>query len=538
MARKGKPFDGEKSGANTGVSESKRPTATLELEATEIKDEETEAGSAKSAQMDSTVTTGESYEGAPLIDHEDVSGSSMDQDDMMDPAQSGQNYEEDSHAFWQGQSPISHLAAGLLGGLIAIVIGLIWLTGDVKNGTNEANRRLKERLTQIERNVGKLTSEQSALNKQFDATAKMLADFTDKQEGLVKRFETARKAETTAAAKSGDRLNKLEQSLQELVTMANTGGGNKFAEAAAITARMKDAEARLGDKLQSSTQTLKGDIENLLQEQGRSISVKMQKEFESVRGDTEGLARDVRRFQTDIKLLNQALKTVEEDITNIRAGAVKTGDMTGQVKPLNEKIALLENHVSILLEQKDKKQGDAKQTALAIAIANLKRAIDRGEPYEPELQSIEKLSPIKLQLSGLKTHSVDGIATVSSLERSFKDVIRSVLDADAANKNGSLVDKFLSNARAVVRVRRTGEIKGTDTEAIVARMEMRMKSGNLKGAVEEGASLKGPASEAVQVWLNKARARLRVEKALQRAEMDLLAALAGKDTGDKRGVRK
>ena len=87
---------------------------------------------------------------------------------------------------------------------------------------------------------------------------------------------------------------------------------------------------------------------------------------------------------------------------------------------------------------------------------------------------------------------------------------------------GRLWSRFVANAKSLVTIRRTGEISGDTTEAIVARMEERLETGDLAGAVAEGDALQGPARDAAAGWLADARARLEADMLLR----DLAARVA------------
>ena len=112
--------------------------------------------------------------------------------------------------------------------------------------------------------------------------------------------------------------------------------------------------------------------------------------------------------------------------------------------------------------------------------------------------------------------------TSRSLEARFPALVTAVLDAERAASDDSLWQKFLSNARKLITLRRTGEIAGEDTDAVLARMEERMKRGDLSTVIAEAQGLKGVAADAAAPWLKDASARV--------ATNDLLGALTANIT--------
>jgi hypothetical protein len=195
------------------------------------------------------------------------------------------------------------------------------------------------------------------------------------------------------------------------------------------------------------------------------------------------------------------------------------------LQPVNRQIAALEKSISGLIQRESKLQEGSRRTALAIALTSLRRAVDTGSPFAKELDAFRTLAPKDVPLQDLERLKDTGVPTIAALERSFPAMIKAVLDADAAQKQDSVIGQLLSNARSVVRIRRTGEIAGDSTEAVIARMETRVKSGNLTAAVEEAGALKGEPLREAEPWLNQVRARIAVDWAMRRVETELVAFL-------------
>ena len=79
---------------------------------------------------------------------------------------------------------------------------------------------------------------------------------------------------------------------------------------------------------------------------------------------------------------------------------------------------------------------------------------------------------------------------------------------------------------SLVTVRRTGEISGDTTKAVIARMEERLKVHDLSGAVNEAGALQGPAARAAKPWIDDAEARLRTDILVRELSADVAARLA------------
>jgi hypothetical protein len=191
------------------------------------------------------------------------------------------------------------------------------------------------------------------------------------------------------------------------------------------------------------------------------------------------------------------------------------------VDTLAPRITALDTRVAALEAKKDDPDAAAR-AALGLALSNLTRAATRAEPFARELDVVAEFLPNEPELAELKTVAADGVPTATSLEAQFPQVVREVLDAERAAKNDSLWQRFLSNARKLVTLRRVGEVAGEDTDAVLARMEERVKRGDLSATLAEAKGLQGTAAEAASPWVKDVTARVTTD--------DLLAALTANVT--------
>jgi hypothetical protein len=101
---------------------------------------------------------------------------------------------------------------------------------------------------------------------------------------------------------------------------------------------------------------------------------------------------------------------------------------------------------------------------------------------------------------------------------------RQIIAATAPDE-GWVADLW-GRVRSVVSVRRTGDIEGDTTQAIVARAEVRLGDRDVAGAVSELDSLDGLSLELVRPWLELARARATADEAAALIATRAVALLA------------
>jgi hypothetical protein len=91
--------------------------------------------------------------------------------------------------------------------------------------------------------------------------------------------------------------------------------------------------------------------------------------------------------------------------------------------------------------------------------------------------------------------------------------------------DSSTWDKLVSKARTAVNYRRTGDVKGDNNEAVLARMEHKFKDGHVEDVLAEAKALDGQAAQIMAPWLQKLEARLMVERTVQKLEDQLITNL-------------
>jgi hypothetical protein len=103
-----------------------------------------------------------------------------------------------------------------------------------------------------------------------------------------------------------------------------------------------------------------------------------------------------------------------------------------------------------------------------------------------------------------------------------------MLDADAEPTDGSVVDRLLTGAKSIVRVRKVNHAPGDNSaEAVIGRMETALRDSRLGDVIEEAKKLSDKVRAPAKAWLAKIDGRFAVEKALADIEAQLKGSLAG-----------
>ena len=254
-----------------------------------------------------------------------------------------------------------------------------------------------------------------------------------------------------------------------------------------------------------------------------------------------GIARfdaELAALRTDAGRFAQRLDTLKGEIEERLKGAAKAADLA----PLATSLATVERDVQTFLKSEADRTANASASAtqmlLALELANLKRAVDRGEGYVEELGRAKKLGGSMLNFTALERYMQEGAAAPQELAKSFRRVADTMLDAEAEAPNSTLMDRLLSGARSIVRVRKAGHAPDDATvEAVVGRMEAALKDGRLAEVLAQAKKLPPKAALAGEDWVKKVEARQAVEQAMAEVEAQLKSSLGGSKSAAPEGKR-
>jgi len=192
-------------------------------------------------------------------------------------------------------------------------------------------------------------------------------------------------------------------------------------------------------------------------------------------------------------------------------------ELRSQAEALASKIAGLEDTQAQLSQQID---APARQIDLAraIAAAGLKSAIDRGGSFMSELEAFASVAPDDPAVAELRDLAARGVPSRSGLVAGFSDAAGKAIAAAApTDPEAGLVDRLMSSALSVVKVRKVGDVEGDSAEAIVARAEARLANGDLDAAVAEWSALPEASRAATAEYGDALAARARAEKLIAAA---------------------
>jgi hypothetical protein len=248
-----------------------------------------------------------------------------------------------------------------------------------------------------------------------------------------------------------------------------------------------------------------------------------------VRSRLDGMVDAGRDLDRSVQALSEKIQALESQTGG--GGPSKSdirGEVAAQTAPLGQRLATAERELEALIRAQNERQSDSRTAALTLALTNLKRAISDGRPFAGELAAAETLSAAKLPISQLSPYKDAGVSSLAELQAEFANASQKTIEKYHGSKTNGFMGEVLSRAKSAIQIR-PADNTGSAVEAILGRMSASLKSGDLKGALFEGAALEDPPQE-MKDWLGKAQARAAADDAVRRTDQELLAALT-KATG-------
>lgn len=305
--------------------------------------------------------------------------------------------------------------------------------------------------------VAPVVSQVDALSNRLDALTQQVSE-SGSQSGSAIPVEVT------------DRLDRLEADLAEAGTSSGGESGDP-AVLAALEDRLAGLEGRLAELGDGNT---------------AGADPELAAQMNELRAAQGGLQAAIAELQSSADMLTGKITDLEQD----------QQELSTQLDAPSRQIDL----------------------ARAIAAAGLKSAIDRGGSFMSELEAFASVAPEDPAVAELRDLAARGVPSRATLVAGFSDAAsEAIAAADPGDPEAGLVDRLMSSAMSVVKVRRVGDVEGDSAEAIVARAEERLLNGDLDAALAEWNTLPEASRAATADYSDALAARARSEKLIAAA---------------------
>ena len=216
--------------------------------------------------------------------------------------------------------------------------------------------------------------------------------------------------------------------------------------------------------------------------------------------------------------------TADADFDALRAGQAALGEQVAALRRLNETAG-------------EREAASGRTMMLVLSFTRLTRAAAVDAPFAREVDAFsaavgsEGAGGLALEnaIRELSAHALGGTPTTAQLAAGFDDVALAVIHADAEAEDQGWVDATIGRLRRIVTVRRVGgDIAADSLEGRLSALYRALAGGDLAQAISLAEALPAKARGGAEEWLQGARARLAVERALGTLDAEILARVAAR----------
>ncbi|GAA6211515.1 hypothetical protein NBRC116602_12560 [Hyphomicrobiales bacterium 4NK60-0047b] len=517
---------------NRGRNRTKKPAATLDLKAEKVSSEAIEDSSTdKEAKMDTeaekkevskkdsskyeTQKNSEETASSPDGEKADLGPENLKPEDVDTELTADQitklvlsQQKKSSGSFFKT------LFAAIIGAVLALV-GQQFMPQLVTSGEIQNSSTLASRLNGFEKQLQNFSE-----NNQAEGLKQQISSLSSKVEAV------------TSDERLSGRVQQLEKTLADLSVLGTSNDGNKnqLAQVTAIATKLNKIEERVNTELK----TIKTDFKQSLRREVEQVSKAIAEQetlsqLEGVKLKNDTLGKKLASLDARSTKLVSDLDQLKSTLTSVEGASISTTKLGTELAPLRSALTEIDEKIAQFSKREAEALASARRSALAIAFANLKRGMDRGEGFSAELQTVKQLAGPDVNLSSFEGLSETGVPNEQILLDTFPGLaIKALAKSDGQKVDGLSWDQLVSKARTAFKYRRTGDVKGETAEAVLARVEHKFKDGHVEAALKEAQTLDGQAKQVMTPWLKQVEARLFVESEMRKLEDQLLNSLSPK----------
>ena len=256
---------------------------------------------------------------------------------------------------------------------------------------------------------------------------------------------------------------------------------------------------------------------------------------------SETLSERISALEKTLTVLSQGtpvsssiLNAIEGDIASLdaRLAAIEQRNMqraSGKEAVATEpEIEKLRNELQNLTRRLENFEHDPKKSAsMGIpldsrfrAIEDLRESLWGDSPFNEQLAALLSVAgddPVMMEiLMPITVYANQGIPALPIIREQFDSMAAAVLEAKWTKPEADWWQRILAGLASIVTLRRTGDLEGNDLEAVLARAEIALNSGDLERTVSLLEGIGKPALKAAEFWFRDARARLVAETTIRR----------------------
>jgi hypothetical protein len=268
---------------------------------------------------------------------------------------------------------------------------------------------------------------------------------------------------------------------------------------ARLATEIEAAKAAAGEVDMTEVNRRLGDLEAALQGQTTELAA-LKDQIAGTAGQLseEALGR-IDAYKGEVEALRGEMGSVRDAVSGF---ATRLDEVEGRA---GREIDAAQARVDEIRQQADTELSAA---GLATEIARIRAAIASGQPFAEPLAALTDQASATVP-EGLAASAGSGVATLAELRDGYADAAHAAVRASimARAEGGGLLSRTQAFVEAQVSSRSLTPQTGQGTDAVLSRIEDRLREDDLQGVLAEAENLPSEAAAAMGEWLADARAR-------------------------------
>lgn len=252
------------------------------------------------------------------------------------------------------------------------------------------------------------------------------------------------------------------------------------------------------------------EIDALRDQIAASDSAEIESRIATLETRLEGLSSELQVLIDGVHASGETLNAETTDQLSTYAAAIS--GLKAEIADLASKNGALSQRIDEVAASSARKVEEAETMASTIAmsadllaqISAVEKALESGSPFDKNLQVIAGLTDqhIPTALSGVAT---TGVAAMATLKSDFPPAAHAALRASIKESaDAGTIGKLSAFLQSQIGTRSLKPKEGSDTDAVLSRIEDLLNKGDLSGALNEAEALSLASAAAMSDWLSAA----------------------------------
>ena len=186
------------------------------------------------------------------------------------------------------------------------------------------------------------------------------------------------------------------------------------------------------------------------------------------------------------------------------------------------------------------KGSDVEAAAMLLVLNEFRSNVSNQRPYAADLALLKKFAGddprMNRSLAHLAPYAESGVMSREALQAELKGLAGDIVTAQLQGQDVSVQQAALKRLDRLSRAGNINQIKGETPDAVVARAQVMLDKGDVKGAVRELQSLNGDAAQVARPWMENADGYVVADRSSDDLTQSLLQEVSGSGVTSVQGL--